>query len=221
MGSTPAPPLRHADMPPGFCMKNIGMKLLQNPWADTGGRARRNEPTPGAANGHNDKPCPAAAGSMPTQRFCGGAISVAPARIPARASSASCRPLPGACLCTHRSNPTPTATSTPATATASTGSAAATRPASPPCSCTAAPVPAAAPTIAACSIRSATTSCCSTSAAADARRRMPASRTTRRGIWSPISSACARWSARKSGSCSAARGAARCRSPMPKRIPSA
>ena len=32
-------PLRHADMPPGFCMKNIGMKLLQNPG-----------PTPAAAH---------------------------------------------------------------------------------------------------------------------------------------------------------------------------
>ena len=36
-----------------------------------------NEPTPGAANGHNDKPCPAAAGSIRPTRFCGGAISVA------------------------------------------------------------------------------------------------------------------------------------------------
>ena len=35
------------------------------------------------------------------------------------------------------------------------------------------------------------TSCCSTSAAAAARRRMPTSRPTRPGIWSPISSGCA------------------------------
>ena len=83
--------------------------------------------------------------------------------------------------------------STSATATASIGSAAARRAPSRPSSSTAAPAPAAAPTIAASSIPRATTSSCSTSAAAAARRRTPRSRPTPPGIWSTISSGCARW----------------------------
>ena len=62
---------------------------------------------------------------------------------------------------------------------------------------------------------------CSTSAAAANRRPMPRSRPTRPGTWSPTSSGCARWPASTNGWCSAAPGARRWRSPMPRRIRSA
>ena len=52
-------------------------------------------------------------------------------------------------------------------------------------------------------------------------RPTPAWRRTRPGIWSPTSSACGRTSASSAGSSSAARGAARWRSPTPRRTPSA
>ena len=61
------------------------------------------------------------------------------------------------------------------------------------CSSTAGPAAGRAPTIAASSTRRNTTSCCSTSAAAGVRRRTPASRPTRPGTWSTISSGCGRW----------------------------
>ncbi len=72
-------------------MKNIGMKLLQkSPRHTPPTTLPPNEPTPGAANGHNDKPCPAAAGPMPTQRILrrSNIRSTVPARTTARASSA-------------------------------------------------------------------------------------------------------------------------------------
>ena len=69
---------------------------------------------------------------------------------------------------------------------------------------------------------SATASCCSTSAAAGASRRTRASRTptsatTRRGTSSPTWSCCAATSASRGGRSSADRGAARSRSPTPRR----
>ncbi len=74
---------------------------------------------------------------------------------------------------------------------------------------------------AASTIRAITASSCSISAAAAARRRTRRSKPIRPGISSPTWSACARSSASSAGSCSAARGARRWRSPMPRRIPSA
>ena len=114
------------------------------------------------------------------------------------------------------------ACSTSATATASIGSCAAIPTASRSCSFTADPAADRAPTTGGSSTRTSTRSSSSTSAAAASRRPMRAWRPTRPGISSTTSRSCGLRSRRSTnGRCSAAAGARRSRSLMPRNIRSA
>ena len=96
-----------------------------------------------------------------------------------------------------------------------------TRTASRPCSSMAAPVAARTRPCAGSTTPGTTASSSSTSADAAARRRTHLSKRTPPGTWSPIWSACASTSASRAGSCSAARGDPRSRSPTPRSTRSA